>query len=255
MCLSVVIITLNASRTLRKTLQSLPQGAQIIVVDSGSTDSTQEICIQQGVEFHYKQWTGFGPQREAAAKLCIHPWILYLDADEWLSPELREQITHIVKTDATDTAYKIRRLSYLQGKLIRCGDWGKDYVTRLVPKEKAKWIGTEPHPRIEEKHLHVVKVDNPIYHDPYANLQQYEEKIRAYARTWALCQYSSGMTETHFPWALTKAAWRWFRGYILRAGFLDGKQGWLIATMSAKMVIYKHLELKQLTKTRKTDLC
>jgi len=63
------------------------------------------------------------------------------------------------------------------------------------------------------------------------------------------------MTETHFPWALTKAAWRWFRGYILRAGFLDGKQGWLIATMSAKMVIYKHLELKQLTKTRKTDLC
>jgi len=247
MPLSVVIITLNAQRTLEKTLQSLPQGVQIVVVDSGSTDKTQEICQRYGAQFHYRKWEGFGPQRNAATALCKMPLILYLDADEWLTPGLKTEIMDAVENSDMQTAYRVRRRSCIQGRFVKFGDWSNDYITRLVPRKNAVWTGEEPHPRLEEKNLRILTFKNPLLHDPYSNLQEYEKKIRCYARQWALEEHRRGKTTNHLT-ALTRATWRWFRGYVLRAGFLDGKTGLLIAGMSAKMVLYKHEELKRLSK-------
>jgi glycosyltransferase involved in cell wall biosynthesis len=255
MPLSVAIITFNAARTFENTLISLPAESQIVVLDSGSTDNTKTICQKYKVEFYQKKWTGFAPQRNAATKFCIHPWVLYLDADEWLSPALRDEITLVAKSNLFSRGYKMRRVSCLENKFIKHGDWACDFVTRLVPRDSARWIGDEPHPYIDEKNLEIITLKHPLLHDPYADIQEYEKKIRTYARIWASNEYERGKKTTSPVVASLRAAWRWFRGYILRAGFLDGKQGWLVAAMSAKIVIYKHKELQDLSKHTHSRTC
>ncbi len=243
--LSVLVITHNAERTLAKCLSSIPQGCELIVVDSGSTDSSREIAAIFGARVFVNKWEGFAAQRNYAVTLASSDWLLFLDSDEWLTASSGQEVIEFVRNNLVKRAGVFRRLSYFNGRLVKHGDWANDWVARLVHRNNAIWVGEEPHPVLDVKSLELIKLKNPLFHDPYSNIEDFERKIQSYAKQWAYSAYQKG-TKVNALAYMTRAFWRWLRGFILRGGFLDGYAGAKIALMNARMVILKFRELKHL---------
>lgn len=133
--LSVILITKNEEEDLPKALESVAWADQIVVVDSNSTDRTKEIAVSYGAEVHVtSEWPGFGLQKGSALAYATGDWVLSLDADEWLTPELQTEVRQIVQSAPPDSAYVLRRRSIFIDRVMRFGDWRKDRVLRLFPR-------------------------------------------------------------------------------------------------------------------------
>ena len=248
MKISFCIITLNEEANLRRCLQSCAGLAdEIVVVDCGSSDGTEAIARKFGVRWVHQNWLGFVGQKNHVLGLATHPWVLSIDADEEISPVLAQEIARIKQTGATDNVagYSMPRCVLYEGRWIRHGDWYPDRLTRLFRKQGARFAGGKVHERLEVSAGRVESLRGDLFHYSFKDAADHWARCQKYARLWAETQHEAGRTCSPLaPWS--HAAFRWLRGYILRAGFLDGAQGWRIAALCAKEVFLKYQLLREM---------
>jgi len=240
MPLSVVIITLNAGFHIRQCLESVKWAEEIIVLDSGSTDQTVEICREYSSNVHQTDWPGFGRQKNRAIDYATQDWVLVLDADEYLSPELQTEIRYVIDQPTDIAAYQVRRLSTFMGKLIRHGDWGKDRIIRLFQKGTARFTDALVHESLVVKG----KVGNLraiLQHDTVMSLESALRKMNEYSTLGAEQMKSRGRNASLLQ-AYFHGFWSFCRGYFINVGFLDGREGYLVALLAAQASFYKYVK-------------
>lgn len=251
--LSLVLIVKNESTNLAPCLDSAKDiAAEIVILDAGSTDDTLEIAKKYTDKiFVNNHWQGFGKQRQIAQSYASEDWVLMLDADERLTPELANEIRLVIDKSKLDTVYNISRLSWAFGDFIRHGGWYPDYVARLYPKDKVQYNDALVHEKlVPNKSLRQKNLTANLLHYTYEDLEHYLVKSAGYAKAWAAQRYSKGKKSSIFQ-GLGHGVWWFFRMYILKAGFLDGKQGLLLALLSAHSVFAKYVALWEMNQVKK----
>lgn len=242
--LSVILITLNEQENLATCLQSVIDIAQeIIIIDSGSQDKTEAIAKQFGARFIVtSEWSGFGAQKNIALSYANCPWVLSIDADESLTPELRAEILDVLE-HPTYTGYFIPRQSYFLGKPVRYSGWYPDYVLRLFQRTQAKFSDSLVHERVlvEEP---IGKLKHPLQHYSYGNQQDVRTKIERYALAGTQQMHRTGK-RSYIGQAIIHATVTWLRTFIIKLGMLDGLTGWHIANMNAQVTYKKYSQLRK----------
>lgn len=204
-------------------------GEEIIVVDSGSKDRTLEIAGEAGARVVHQDWLGHRDQKNVALDLCTKPWVLALDCDEELSPELRQSIENFFANGDAERfdGAEFNRKVWFMGRWITHGDWYPDRKLRVFRREKAKWGGSPEHDYIVLDGR-TVKLAGDLHHFSFPSINRYIEKINVFADVFLERQKQAGKrwsaaTNILRPW------WRFFRSYFLRRGFMDGFPGFWIA--------------------------
>lgn len=255
--LSVIIITLNEAAHIADCLDSVSFADEIVVVDSGSTDGTREIARDQGAKVVLTEdWPGFGPQKNRALDLATQEWVLSIDADERVTPELREEILSVLRARAEGpgsgecaaaqstqqpTAYRIARLSNFGGRWIRHSGWWPDRVLRLFKRGTARFKDVAVHESVVTDQP-VATLKSHFLHYPYDSLEQFIAKINHYSSEAAAMMHARGKRSSVLS-AWGHASWTFVRIYVLRKGFLDGKEGFILAMMGASGSFYRYIKL------------
>jgi len=242
MSLSAIIIAKNAEGTLRRCLESLAWADQVVVVEYGSTDRTAEIGRELGAQVHQTaDWPGFGPQKNRALELARGDWVLSLDSDEWVSPELRAEIGRAIAAPGDKAAFRIPRRSSFCGRFMRHSGWWPDYVTRLFRRGAARFSDALVHEKLVVNGA-VGTLAQPILHESVTELDQMLVKMNSYSTASAAMLHASGRRAS-LAAALGHGGWTFFRTYFLRAGFLDGREGLMLAIANAEGSYYRYLKL------------
>ncbi len=241
--LSVILITRNEEANLADCLASLEGIAQqIVVVDTNSSDRTLEIAKSYGAAIAQPpDWPGFGPQKNRALDLATGEWVLSLDADERLTPALKSEIVTAIHHSAHVDCFAIPRLSWYCGRFIRHSGWNPDYVDRLFKRGSARFSDDLVHERLIPSGQ-VAKLENPMLHYSFMDYSQVLQKIDRYSTASAEQAFAQGKTSTPLK-AVLHGAWSFFRTYFLRAGFLDGPQGFTLAMSNAQGTYYRYIKL------------
>ncbi|WP_439243266.1 glycosyltransferase family 2 protein [Lonepinella sp. BR2474] len=250
--IAVAMIVKNESQDLAQCLDTVKDWAdEIVILDSGSTDNTQEIAQSYGAKFYSNtDWQGFGKQRQLAQQYVTSDYVLWLDADERVSPELAQSIQTAVQNNAENTVYQINRLSTVFGREIRHSGWYPDYVVRLYQTDYAKYGDELVHERVHyPAAAKVEKLNGDLAHFTYKNVHHYLVKSAGYAKAWAEQRQAQGKTASLLD-GVTHALGCFVKMYLLKAGFLDGKQGFLLAVLSAHSTFVKYADLWVRTKTK-----
>lgn len=231
--LSITVITLNEERNLGRCLESVAGlGAEIVVVDSGSTDGTRDIALAHGARFIVNAWPGFIKQNAFAGEQCTQPWVLALDADEALTPELRAAIESRLGSERSagvDGYLMSRRTFYLGAWIWHV--WYPEWRLRLMRKAAARWVGEEPHGRCDVTGPSE-RLPGDLLHYSFRSFNEHLQKTMAYARTSAEAKHRKG---AHFNgWRMLLSPWfRFLRDVFLKSGWRDGWRGVLIAYVGA----------------------
>ncbi|WGE55556.1 glycosyltransferase family 2 protein [Actinobacillus equuli subsp. equuli] len=243
--LSVAMIVKNEAQDLAKCLETV-QGwvNEIIVLDSGSSDETVHIAESFGAKVYVNSdWQGFGKQRQLAQQYVTSDYVLWLDADERVTPELKQSILQAVEKDEKNTVYQVSRLSEVFGKQIRHSGWYPDYVVRLYRTDFAKYGEELVHEKVHyPKHATVKKLTGDLLHFTYKDIHHYLVKSASYAKAWAIQRANAGKKASLLD-GVTHALGCFVKMYLLKAGFLDGRQGFLLAVLSAHSTFVKYADL------------
>jgi glycosyltransferase involved in cell wall biosynthesis len=243
--LSVVIIVKNEASRLGATLESVRFADEIIVLDSGSTDGTVELAREYTDKvFVDADWQGFGVQKNRALAHAGGDWVLSLDADECVTVELRREIEAALADPVADV-YEMPRLSSYCGRTIRHSGWWPDYVVRLFRRGSARFSDSLVH----EKLIFTGKAARfgfPLQHESYRNLDEVLDKMNRYSTAGAAQALESGR-RAGLGKAVLRGGWAFFRTYLLRAGFLDGREGFILAVSNAETTYYRYLKLMYLS--------
>jgi len=251
MNISTIIITKNAAKYLKQCLDSVLWADEIIVLDCGSSDETVNICKSYGdkLKLYQTDWPGFGKQKNRALKLASSEWILSLDADEVVTPELQREIINIVQknNDNQVVAYKIPRLTYCFDKPVKyCFGYNKDKPIRLLKKDYGYFSDDIVHEKIIVNGG-VGSLNQQIQHFSFSSIEDIINKMHSYSTLSATKLYQKQYKITSVQ-AFLHAVWIFFRIYVLRLGFLDGYCGFIIALSNFEGVFYKYAKLMELYK-------
>lgn len=239
--LSVILITKNEASNIRDCLQSVLWADEIIVVDSGSTDSTVDIAKEMGAQVHvHADWPGFGPQKNRALAYASKDWVFSIDTDERVTPELRAEIEQSMKQASAD-GYFCPRLSQFCGKFVHHSGWYPDYVLRLFKRGAGKFSDSLVHESLILAGR-TAKLKTPLLHYSYLTADDVERKVEHYSRAAAQQMFQVGKRSSRMGAALS-GAWAFVRTYIIRLGVLDGDAGWNIARMNARTTYLKYRKL------------
>lgn len=251
MKISFCLITLNEEENLPRCLRSCADLAdEIVVLDSGSQDATGKIAAHFQARWQHQDWLGYVGQKNKLLTLASHEWVFSIDADEELSPALREEI-HSLKQrvpPADLSGFDLPRCVLYEGRWIRHGDWYPDRLPRLFRKSRGRFAGGSVHEALEVSGR-LLSLRGELYHHSFRDAADHWARCQHYARLWADDKFNEGKTvgllapEFH-------AAVRWLRGYVLRRGFLDGAQGWRIAAFCAREVFLKYQLLRELNRVQ-----
>ena len=240
--LSVVIVAKNEARNLPRCLASV-QGwvAEIVVALNDTTDDSEAVAKKFGAAVHRLPWQGYRDTKNAALALAAQPWVLSLDADEAVSPELqRDLAAFFARSDREQFAgARFPRKVWFINRWITHGDWYPDLSLRLLRRDRAHWAGDAfVHEKIECDGP-VATLPGDLLHHPYPTIGAQHLRVLEYARLFAEKQHTDAR-----PWSLGatlfRPAWRFFRGYVLRRGFLDGVPGLIAATATAYYTFLRH---------------
>jgi glycosyltransferase involved in cell wall biosynthesis len=251
--LSVIIITSNEEANLGDCLASLEGLAQeVVIVDSKSTDGTIRIAQSYGAVISQSDdWPGFGPQKNRALDLATSQWILSLDADERLTPALRSEILTVIQKNEQIDCYSIPRLSWYCGRFIQHAGWRPDNVTRLFRRGAARFSNDLVHERLITTGG-VAKLKNHMLHLSFMNYSQVLQKLDRYSTASAQQAFAKGQTSS-LSKAIFHGMWAFFRTYIVRAGILDGVQGYTLAVSNAQGTYYRYIKLWHLNQVAKEE--
>jgi len=239
--ISGIVITYNEERKISGCLESLFKFCnEVIVVDSGSTDDTTKICESFGAKVAYKKWNGFGEQKNYALSLVSNEWVISIDADEIIPEDLADEIVNIIKSPLYDV-YEVSRRSFAYGSVINFCGWSPDYVTRLFRKSLFSFTNDKVHEKVDIQSSNLGRLNYKLLHFRNENLEQAIKRMDMYSTLWAeqkINKKKGGIFK-----ALYKSIWTFFRIYIIKLGFLDGKPGLLIASTNAMGVFLKYAKL------------
>jgi glycosyltransferase involved in cell wall biosynthesis len=242
--LSVVIIVKNEASRLRATLESVRFADEIIVLDSGSTDGTVELAREYTDKvFVDADWQGFGMQKNRALAHAGCDWVLSLDADEQVSDGLRTAIQAALANPVADV-YEMPRLSSYCGRTIHHSGWWPDYVVRLFRRGSARFSDSLVHEKLIFTGR-AARFEFPLQHESYRNLDEVLDKMNRYSTAGAAQALESGR-RAGLGKAVLRGGWAFFRTYLLRAGFLDGREGFILAVSNAETTYYRYLKLMYL---------
>lgn len=244
--LSVAIITKDEEHRLPDCLTSVSFAAEIIVVDSGSTDATVEIAKRFGALVYSEPWQGFGRQKQSAIDHCTQPWILLLDADERVTPELSAAIQTIIVGHSPFLSYSIPRKNIFCGQWLKHAGWWPDRVVRLFKKGSARMSDRLVHEALEVDGQ-IGVLSDPLLHFSNRDLSQTLEKINHYSSAGAEQLYKRGISASLFK-ALAHATWAFANNYVFRLGVLDGVPGLVQAITDAVNTLFKYLKLWEMEK-------
>lgn len=238
--LSVIIITKNEASHIGDCLQSVVWANEIIVLDSGSNDDTVKLCRTVTDKVYETDWQGFGIQKQRALDKATGDWVLSIDADEVVTPELKTEIMQAIQT--TDiNGFEIPRLSTYCGRAMRHGGWYPDYVLRLFRREFGYFTDAVVHERIVvEGKIH--RLHSPFLHDAFVDFEEVLHKVNHYSSLGATLLYEKGVRSS-LPKAVLKGFWTFMRTYFLKAAFLDGQQGFMLAVSNAEGSYYRYVKL------------
>jgi glycosyltransferase involved in cell wall biosynthesis len=243
--LTAVLITFNEEKNIGRCLASL-QGVcdEIVVMDSFSTDLTEEICRKEDVSFLQHKWLGYAGSKNLANEKASNNWILSIDADEALSPQLRDSILG-VKERLSNKFYSFNRITNYCGTWIRHSGWYPDTKIRIFNREKAHWEGTLHEKLIFDQRIPVEILKGDLLHYSYYTPGDHERQIERYSTLAAQEMKTKGKK----PWILKEIFLpisKFIETYIIKKGFLDGRAGFNISVMTAKATKLKYQKLRQL---------
>jgi glycosyltransferase involved in cell wall biosynthesis len=244
--ISVTILTKNCQDTLPATLDSLQKFPQVLIYDTGSSDNTLEIARQfPNVRIKTGPFIGFGPTHNEASAQAQHDWVLSIDSDEVLSPELINEILHLKLDPAC--VYQIDRKNYFNGKWIRwCGGWHPDPVVRLYHRNATRFTDDAVHEKIISSHLKLIPLSSHLLHTPYRSMGDFLNKMQMYSTLFA--QQHKGLKKGSVPKAIAHGFFAFFKSYILKKGFLGGKEGFIISIYNGHTAFYKYLKLMEINR-------
>jgi glycosyltransferase involved in cell wall biosynthesis len=244
--LSASLITFNEEHNLPRVLKSLQGIAdEIVVVDCGSTDRTQTIAREHGAKVVVHAWTNFAEQKNIAGAAASNNWILSLDADEELSPELREALLAWKAREPKFAVYEFARRAWYLGAWIKHSGWYPDFQRRLYRQGAAKFTG------IVHEALRFEgppgRLSGDLLHYTVRSFAEHEEKVEQYTTLAARQMYEAGKRSWRAAMWLA-SSWTWLRSFVLQMGFLDGYRGWIIGRMAARGTRLKFKKLGMLIK-------
>jgi len=237
--LSAIVIAKNEAAKIEACLDSLAFCDERIVVDGGSSDATMALAEGRGARVVTHEWTGFGPQKNFALSLATGDWVLSLDADERVDPELARQITEAVAKGQAD-GFEMPRLSSFCGRPMRHSGWYPDYVLRLFRRGRARFSDDAVHERVicDGK---VARLSAPLIHHPVERLEDALSRMDRYSTAGAEMVVESGR-RVSFMTGILRGWWAFIRTYVLRLGFLDGREGFLLAVANAEGTYYRYMK-------------
>ena len=217
-----------------------PLVAEVVVVDTGSSDETAALAGAAGARVLHSRWLGYGPTKNWGAEQCAHDWIWSLDADEVPDAALGTCIRTL--RPAAATVYGMRRVTNYRGRWIEHGAWGRDVVWRVYDRRAVRWDERPVHENLIWEGRRE-RLAGRLLHDSYPTLAAFDAKREPYLRLSVEALRAAGKEATWTKRHLAPA-WRWVRGYVLQAGFLDGRAGWEIAAADYRMVREKYRRLR-----------
>lgn len=246
MCnLSVVIITKNEEHNIERCLKSVRWADEIVVVDSGSLDRTVEICRQFKCNIITSEWIGFGKTKQIGVDSATHQWILSLDADEEVTEPLHHRIQEILKKPDY-SGYRIKRCSFYLDRMIRTSGWNRDHPLRLFDRNYGRFNDKVVHESVSLSGQSG-RIEEPIYHYTYPTIRSHIERMNRYSGLGADQLASEGRKTTIFS-AVLRGFLKFLRMYILQGGFLDGKNGFLLAFNSGFGTYLKYIKLWEMNR-------
>jgi (heptosyl)LPS beta-1,4-glucosyltransferase len=247
--LSVTVITKNEERDLAAALESVRWADEIVVVDCGSTDRTGEIARRYTDRVFVEPWQGFVAQKNFAASMTRHDWVLSLDADERVTPELAASIRAVLE-NPTHGAYRCSRVTWHLGQWIRSTDWYPDSQVRLYDKRNAGWSGRHVHEALIARGT-IGSLTGELQHYAYRDIADHLETIDRYTTLAAIQMHEQGRRAGLLQIAAHPLL-AFARNYVLRGGFKDGRTGFIISAMNAYYVFLKFAKTWELTNRQGT---
>ncbi|MFH0878896.1 MAG: glycosyltransferase family 2 protein [Lentisphaerota bacterium] len=251
-CISACVITFNEEDKIERCLSSLTWCDEIVVMDSYSKDRTVELCKKFTDRVYQHEWLGFIGQRNLVRDLSVHPWILFLDSDEEVSPGLRDEIMAEFNHGTGEyVAYEFPRQVYYLGKWIRHGEWYPDIKLRLFKKALGRTEGVEPHDKVVVKG-NVKRLTNPVWHYTYDDIRDHVETLNRFSTISAQQKFVQG---TAFRWRdlIFRPIFHFIKGYLMKRGYLDGIHGLVIALITSFGALIKYAKLWELWLTQGSE--
>ncbi len=244
--LTTIITTFNETDHIESVLDSVSWTDEVIVVDSFSEDNTVELARSKGAKILQRKYTGPADQKNWAIPHAHYEWILILDADERVTPELKTEILSLLNSKKPlKDAYWIGRTNYFMDKKIRYSGWQGDKVIRLIRRDKCRYDEKQVHEEIETIGIQVGQLKAKLEHYTYKNLQHYLDKTRRYAE-WSAQDYFTRTKKISWFHLWLKPLFRFCKHFIWQGGFLDGKEGYVISKIMAWGVFLRYLKIKEL---------
>jgi len=249
--ISAVIITRNEARNIGRCIASLQDVVdEVVVVDAESTDDTPRIAADLRARVITRAWTDYADQKNFANAQAVGPYILSMDADEALSPELTTSLLAVIR-NGPKGAYQVDRLTNYCGTWVKHGGWYPDSKVRLFPKGRARWAGTHVHETLElDPGMPIAELHGDLLHYSYPTVQDHLSRIERYSDLHAQKLFAAGKRASFVKQWFSPMA-KFIQGYVLRLGLLDGHAGWMIAKLSARAVRLKYVKLERLHNGRR----
>jgi len=237
--LSAIIITMNEAGNIGACLDALAFCDERVVVDGGSSDETARIAQNKGARVVPHPFEGFGVQKGFALSLATGDWVLSVDADERVSETLAAEIRAAIESNAAD-GYELPRRSSFCGRIMDHSGWSPDYVLRLFRRDRAHFSSDLVHERVVCSGK-VAQLSEPLMHNPVRRIEDAISRMDRYSTAGAEQLVASGK-RVSFMSGIVHGLWTFIRTYLLRAGFLDGPQGFLLAVANAEGTYYRYMK-------------
>ncbi len=242
--LSVCVVAMDEEDRLGDCLRSADFADEWIVVDSHSRDRTREVAAELGARVIERDWPGHVAQKNFALDQATHDWVLCLDADERVSPELREALLRALERQDLPDGFEFARRTWYLGRWIRHGGWYPDRKLRLFRRSRGRWGGVDPH-----DHVHVdgrvERLPGDLLHYSYRSVSDHLRTIDSFTTIAAREKHARGRRAGLLDLTL-RPLWKFLRMYVFRAGFLDGVAGLVVAALGAYYVLLKYVKLREL---------
>jgi glycosyltransferase involved in cell wall biosynthesis len=250
---SAIVVCFNEEENIGECLRALSWCDEIVVVDSFSTDRTVEICRRHTDRVIQRAWAGYRDQKAFAHSQATKDWVLLVDADERVTPELRQEIRQALAEDRGEyCGYALPRLTFYLRRWWRRGGWYPDYTIRLFRRDRAAWEGTDPHEKVVVEGK-VRRLRHPLHHFTYRDMEDHVQRINRFTSI-----SSRELRTTNRPWrlldALFRPAGRFLRSYVLQRGFMEGFAGFYVAVTAAMYVFLKYAKLWELEMEGRNDV-
>ncbi len=239
--ITVIIPTFNEERNIADCIESVKWADEIFVVDSFSVDLTPRIAESRGVRFIQHEYENSAAQKNWAIPQATHPWVMVVDADERVTPELREDVLEVLRSKNPADGYYIYRLNHFIGKRVRFSGWQSDKCLRLFRRDKGRY---------QDRHVHadvviegrVEYLKHKLIHNTFTSFEQYMRKFDRYT-SWAAKDRAIRTPVVRWHHLALRPMGRFFKQYFLKLGFLDGKAGLIISSLAAYSVFMKYAKL------------